>query len=155
MFIYIEGNIGAGKTSLSTQMAGEFNAKLILERFKDNPFLPKFYKDQQRYAFPLEMSFLADRYQQLVEDIAQFDLTLKERVFVNNEIIYNGDNEARVILGDGKTTNVLRVDSIVGFNTSAALFIPAGFNFLRGCVSIEKALGSSVDLPIREFSKIE
>tara|TARA_B100001146_G_scaffold224783_1_gene244067 strand:+ start:15796 stop:16950 length:1155 start_codon:yes stop_codon:yes gene_type:complete len=73
-YIAIEGNIGAGKTSLSTQMAGEFNAKLILERFKDNPFLPKFYKDQQRYAFPLEMSFLADRYQQLVEDIAQFDL---------------------------------------------------------------------------------
>ena len=51
------------------------------------------------------------------KDIAQFDLTLKESVFVNNEIIYNGGNEARVILGDGKTTNVLRVDSIVGFNT--------------------------------------
>lgn len=51
------------------------------------------------------------------KDIAQFDLTLKESVFVNNEIIYNGGNEARVILGDGKTTNVLRVDSVVGFNT--------------------------------------
>ncbi|MDC7994605.1 2-amino-4-hydroxy-6-hydroxymethyldihydropteridine diphosphokinase [Altibacter sp. HG106] len=73
-YVAIEGNIGAGKTSLSTQIAEEFNAKLILERFKDNPFLPKFYKDQSRYAFPLEMSFLADRYQQLVEDIAQFDL---------------------------------------------------------------------------------
>ena len=73
-YIAIEGNIGAGKTSLATQIAGEFNAKLILERFKDNPFLPKFYKNQPRYAFPLEMSFLADRYQQLLEDIAQFDL---------------------------------------------------------------------------------
>ncbi|WP_339700896.1 2-amino-4-hydroxy-6-hydroxymethyldihydropteridine diphosphokinase [uncultured Marixanthomonas sp.] len=73
-YIAIEGNIGAGKTSLATQMATDFNAKLILERFKDNPFLPKFYKDQQRYAFPLEMSFLADRYQQLLEDIKQFDL---------------------------------------------------------------------------------
>ena len=51
------------------------------------------------------------------KDIAQFDLTLIESVFVNNEIIYSGDNEARVILGDGKTTNVLRVDSVVGFNT--------------------------------------
>ncbi len=73
-YIAIEGNIGAGKTSLATQISEEFNAKLILERFKDNPFLPKFYEDQQRYAFPLEMSFLADRYQQLLEDIAQYDL---------------------------------------------------------------------------------
>ena len=59
---------------MSTQLAEDFNAKLILERFKDNPFLPKFYENQQRYAFPLEMSFLADRYQQLLEDITQFDL---------------------------------------------------------------------------------
>lgn len=73
-YIAIEGNIGAGKTSLATKMATDFNAKLILERFKDNPFLPKFYEDQSRYAFPLEMSFLADRYQQLLEDITQFDL---------------------------------------------------------------------------------
>lgn len=73
-YIAIEGNIGAGKTSLATKIATDFNAKLILERFKDNPFLPKFYEDQHRYAFPLEMSFLADRYQQLLEDIAQFDL---------------------------------------------------------------------------------
>ncbi|WP_121908878.1 2-amino-4-hydroxy-6-hydroxymethyldihydropteridine diphosphokinase [Ulvibacter antarcticus] len=73
-YIAIEGNIGAGKTSLASQLSSDFNAKLILERFKDNPFLPKFYKNQQRYAFPLEMSFLADRYQQLLEDITQFDL---------------------------------------------------------------------------------
>lgn len=73
-YIAIEGNIGAGKTSLATKIATDFNAKLILERFKDNPFLPKFYKDQSRYAFPLEMSFLADRYQQLLDDIKQFDL---------------------------------------------------------------------------------
>lgn len=73
-YIAIEGNIGAGKTSLATKIAADFNAKLILERFKDNPFLPKFYEDPSRYAFPLEMSFLADRYQQLLEDIAQFDL---------------------------------------------------------------------------------
>lgn len=73
-YIAIEGNIGAGKTSLAEKLAVDFNAKLILERFKDNPFLPKFYEDQARYAFPLEMSFLADRYQQLLEDITQFDL---------------------------------------------------------------------------------
>ena len=73
-YIAIEGNIGAGKTSLATMIAQEFNAKLILERFKDNPFLPKFYAEPERYAFPLEMSFLADRYQQLLDDISQYDL---------------------------------------------------------------------------------
>jgi len=73
-YIAIEGNIGAGKTTLSAKISDDFNAKLVLERFADNPFLPKFYKDQNRYAFPLEMSFLADRYQQLSDDLAQFDL---------------------------------------------------------------------------------
>ncbi len=73
-FIAIEGNIGAGKTTLSKMIASDFNAKLVLERFADNPFLPKFYEDQSRYAFPLEMSFLADRYQQFTDDTSQFDL---------------------------------------------------------------------------------
>jgi len=73
-YIAIEGNIGAGKTTLACRIAQDFNAKTVLERFADNPFLPKFYKDQSRYAFPLEMSFLADRYQQLSDDLAQFDL---------------------------------------------------------------------------------
>ena len=73
-YIAIEGNIGAGKTSLANMMSDEFNAKIVLERFADNPFLPKFYEDQERFAFPLEMSFLADRYQQLTDDLAQFDL---------------------------------------------------------------------------------
>ncbi len=73
-YIAIEGNIGAGKTTLTTRIAEDFNAKTVFERFADNPFLPKFYQDQSRYAFPLEMSFLADRYQQIADDLAQFDL---------------------------------------------------------------------------------
>ncbi len=73
-YIAIEGNIGAGKTTLSKMIGDDFNAKLVLERFADNPFLPKYYADMERYAFPLEMSFLADRYQQLSDDLAQFDL---------------------------------------------------------------------------------
>ena len=73
-YIAIEGNIGAGKTSLATKMSYDFNAKLILERFADNPFLPKFYEDANRYAFTLEMSFLADRYQQISDDLSQLDL---------------------------------------------------------------------------------
>ncbi len=84
-YIAIEGNIGAGKTSLAAKIANDFNSKLILERFKDNPFLPKFYDDAARYAFPLEMSFLADRYQQLVDDIAQFDL-FKECVIADYDV---------------------------------------------------------------------
>ena len=73
-FVAFEGNIGAGKTTLATKIAEDFNAKSVLERFADNPFLPKFYEDQTRYAFPLEMSFLADRYKQLSDDLSQFDL---------------------------------------------------------------------------------
>lgn len=73
-YIAIEGNIGAGKTSLVHKIANDFNAKLILERFADNPFLPKFYEEPQRYAFTLEMSFLADRYQQISDDLSQLDL---------------------------------------------------------------------------------
>ncbi|WP_179344231.1 2-amino-4-hydroxy-6-hydroxymethyldihydropteridine diphosphokinase [Winogradskyella ursingii] len=73
-YIAIEGNIGAGKTSLANKIARDFNAKLILERFKDNAFLPKFYKEPERYAFTLEMSFLADRYQQISDDLSQLDL---------------------------------------------------------------------------------
>ncbi len=73
-YIAIEGNIGAGKTTLANMIGEEYNARLVLERFIDNPFLPKFYKDKDRFAFPLEMSFLADRYQQLSDDIAQYNL---------------------------------------------------------------------------------
>nr|WP_297307969.1 2-amino-4-hydroxy-6-hydroxymethyldihydropteridine diphosphokinase [uncultured Flavobacterium sp.] len=73
-FIAIEGNIGSGKTTLTQKIAADFNAKTVLERFADNPFLPQFYKDPARYAFPLEMSFLADRYSQISEDLSQLDL---------------------------------------------------------------------------------
>jgi len=64
-FIVIEGNIGAGKTSLVRKIAADYNARTIYERFEDNPFLPRFYENQERYSFPLELSFLADRYNQL------------------------------------------------------------------------------------------
>src|SRR5690606_17560253 len=90
-YIAIEGNIGAVITSLAAKIAIDFNSIVILNRFKDNPFLPKFYEDAALYAFPLDMSFLADRYQQLVDDIAQFDL-FKECVIsdydVNKSLIF-------------------------------------------------------------------
>jgi len=73
-YIVIEGNIGAGKTTLSKMIAKEFNAKLILEQFADNPFLPKFYKEPEKYSFQLELSFLAERYQQLNKELTSRDL---------------------------------------------------------------------------------
>lgn len=73
-YLVIEGNIGAGKTSLVRMIARDFGARMLLERFKDNPFLPRFYEDQERYAFPLEMSFLADRYNQLKKYTGELEL---------------------------------------------------------------------------------
>lgn len=95
-FVAIEGNIGSGKTTLATLMAEQMQAKLILERFADNPFLPKFYEDRSRYAFPLEMSFLADRYQQYIEDTRQLDLF--KRFMVSDYDIYKSLIFAKITL---------------------------------------------------------
>jgi deoxyadenosine/deoxycytidine kinase len=73
-YVVIEGNIGAGKTTLASRIAGQFNAQLVLEHFADNPFLPKFYSDPGKYSFPLELSFLASRYKQLKEELVTQDL---------------------------------------------------------------------------------
>ena len=73
-FITIEGNIGAGKTTLAHLLARHYNARLVLEEFADNPFLSKFYENQQQYAFPLELFFMAERFKQLKELIQQKDL---------------------------------------------------------------------------------
>ena len=63
--IAIEGNIGSGKTTLATMLANDMDARLVLEQFSDNPFLPKFYSDPEKHAFPLELFFMAERYYQL------------------------------------------------------------------------------------------
>lgn len=73
-FITIEGNIGAGKTTLAHLLSRHYNARLILEQFADNPFLPKFYENPKQYAFPLELFFMAERYKQLKELIHTKDL---------------------------------------------------------------------------------
>ena len=97
-FVVIEGNIGAGKTSLARKISEDLNAKLILERFEDNPFLPKFYQDQARYAFPLELSFLADRYQQFIEETRQLDLF--KSFVVSDYDIYKSLIFAKITLGE-------------------------------------------------------
>ncbi len=73
-FITIEGNIGAGKTTLAHLLAKKLNARLILEEFADNPFLPKFYENPEQYAFPLELFFLAERFKQLKDNLFKTDL---------------------------------------------------------------------------------
>jgi deoxyguanosine kinase len=73
-FITVEGNIGVGKTTLTHLLAKHFNARLILEEFADNPFLPKFYENPAQYAFPLELFFMAERYKQLKDMVHTKDL---------------------------------------------------------------------------------
>lgn len=73
-YLVIEGNIGAGKTTLAQMISERYQTKLVLEQFADNPFLPKFYENQEQYSFPLEMAFLAERYNQLNRELSHFDL---------------------------------------------------------------------------------
>ena len=87
-YIVIEGNIGAGKSTLVNKIAEQYNGKIILEQFHDNPFLPKFYDNPDRYSFPLELSFLAARYKQLNTEISSTDLfkafTIADYYFVKS-----------------------------------------------------------------------
>jgi deoxyadenosine/deoxycytidine kinase len=73
-YISIEGNIGAGKSSLAVMLAEEFNSRLVLEEFAENPFLRKFYESPDRYAFPLELSFLSERFSQLKREVISGDI---------------------------------------------------------------------------------
>lgn len=97
-YIAIEGNIGAGKSTLSTLLAKHYNARLILEEYADNNFLPKFYQDRERYAFPLELSFLADRFKQFKRTLLQQELfhekTIADYHFIKSKLF------ARVNLPD-------------------------------------------------------
>jgi deoxyadenosine/deoxycytidine kinase len=84
-FITIEGNIGAGKTTLANLLSEKLNARLILEEFAENPFLPKFYQNPEQHAFPLELFFLAERYKQLKDLLTTRDifhkLTISDYLF--------------------------------------------------------------------------
>jgi deoxyguanosine kinase len=73
-FIAVEGNIGAGKTTFCNMLAQDFDCRLILEQFTDNPFLPLFYDNPERYAFPVELFFMTERHKQLQEALATVDM---------------------------------------------------------------------------------
>ena len=88
-FLVVEGNIGAGKTSLASMLAKEYKARLILERFEENPFLPKFYKDPGKQALALELFFLAQRYHQLKNQKEQdlfLPITISDYFFVKSKL---------------------------------------------------------------------
>ncbi|UUV20688.1 2-amino-4-hydroxy-6-hydroxymethyldihydropteridine diphosphokinase [Paenimyroides aestuarii] len=95
-FLAIEGNIGAGKTTLAEKIAQDFNGKMLLERFVENPFLPKFYNDSKRYAFPLETSFLVDRTAQLKEQLHLYKT--KDNLLIADYYIYKSLIFAEVTL---------------------------------------------------------
>ena len=95
-YIAVEGNIGAGKTSLAKILSTKFNASLVLEEFAENTFLPQFYENPERFSFPLEMSFLAERFQQLVSE--QRKALEKEQLLIGDYIFEKSLLFARVNL---------------------------------------------------------
>jgi deoxyguanosine kinase len=113
-YIAIEGNIGAGKTTLATKIATKYNGKLILEQFEENPFLAKFYDNQEKYAFPLELSFLAERYQQLQRELANQELFVDFTIsdyFLNKSLIF-----ARKTLNDDEYQLFITLFNIMNAN---------------------------------------
>lgn len=94
-YIAIEGNIGAGKTSLAHKLAQHYDARLVLEEFAENPFLPPFYKNPERYAFPLELSFLAERFAQLKSVLSTRDMFAQVTIgdyFLSKSLIFARSN---------------------------------------------------------------
>lgn len=84
-YICVEGNIGAGKTSFCNLIKSEYNCKLILEEFADNPFLPLFYSDPERYAFTVELFFMTERYKQLQQELSTdlfYDFAISDYSFI-------------------------------------------------------------------------
>lgn len=113
-YIAIEGTIGAGKTSLATRLSIENTTRLILEQFEDNDFLPKFYKDPAKYAFPLELSFLAARFQQLRDELSMTDLfrpNIISDYFINKSLIFS-----RKTLADDEYALYARLFSIINLS---------------------------------------
>ncbi len=94
-FIAIEGNIGTGKTTICNKLQAEFECDLILEQFTDNPFLPFFYKDPDRYGFPVELFFMTERYKQLSNYFAKPDIfspQIFSDYFFMKTLLFAGNN---------------------------------------------------------------
>jgi deoxyguanosine kinase len=136
-YIAIEGNIGAGKTTLAGILAAELNAREVLEEFADNTFLPKFYADPERYAFPLELSFLADRYKQLKEVVAAPDLFAQP--VVTDYLIIKSKLFARINLTDAEYELFARVFDVMELHLpqpDVLLFLHAPVSTLQAHIRI-------------------
>ena len=132
-YIAIEGNIGAGKTTLARLLAERLNARTVLEEFADNTFLPKFYADPERWAFPLELSFLADRYKQLKDFVATPDLfaqnVITDYLFVKSKLF------ARINLDDAEYELFSKVFDVMQLHLpqpDVLLFLHAPVETLQG-----------------------
>ncbi len=143
-YISIEGNIGAGKTSLAQRLSAQFNAKLILEQFEDNPFLPKFYKDPDKYAFPLELSFLASRFQQLKDRLTQQELFTS--LTVSDYFIYKSLIFARRTIRDDEMMLFKRLFDLM------ASFLPRPDLLVYLHVDVEKLM-NNIQLRGREYEQ--
>jgi len=113
-YIAIEGNIGVGKSTLANLLAQHYNSRLVLEEFADNNFLPKFYHDVERYAFPLELSFLADRFKQLKQFASNHDLF--QETVISDYILTKSKLFARVNLKDQEYELFQRLFDITATN---------------------------------------
>jgi deoxyadenosine/deoxycytidine kinase len=102
-YIVVEGNIGAGKTSLTNKLHAEFGGRVIYEEFADNAFLADFYKEPEKNAFPLELSFLAARYKQL-------------------EAVFNQKNESGFFIADYHFEKSLQFATINLNNSERAIY---------------------------------
>jgi len=110
-YIAVEGNIGAGKTSLTKKLAADFNAKMILEEVDDNSFLPKFYEDRKRYSFALEMSFLASRFHQLKDKLTERDMF--QQFVISDYVFAKSFLFSRITLEDDEYDLYIRLFEII------------------------------------------
>lgn len=146
-YIVIEGNIGSGKTSLAQLIAREHQARIILERFEDNSFLPKFYQDPDQYAFPLEMSFLADRFQQLKEELRSRELFSPFTVadyFIDKSLIF-----ARQTLKKDEYTLYSRLFDIISASLPGPDLVVYLYNNIPNLLRNIKNRGRSYELDMQ------
>ena len=158
-YIAIEGTLGAGKTTLASRIANDFNGKLVLEEFEGdkNPFLPKFYKEPDKYSFQVEMTFLALRYQQLKDKLGALDLFhdfIISDYYVAKSLIFSKNN-----LQDDEYQLFSRFFNII-FRTCQSLncwyiFILTWSAFRLTFVSVDALMSRRLAIPIWIiFSKV-